>query len=69
MPVLVDNMTLNLTFWLSFDTLLHGPRDPALTIHQGVLQLLAMIAPYLDEEQLAFYRDCEDIYASMLVSS
>ncbi len=69
LPVLVDNMTLNLTFWLSFDRLLHGERDPALTVHQGVLQLLAMIAPYLGEEQLDFYRDCEAIYASMLAAS
>jgi len=66
---LVDNMTLNLTFWLSYDLLLHGNRDPGMTIHQGVLQLLTMIAPYLGDEQLAFYRDCETIYASMLADA
>ncbi len=63
---LVDNMTLNLTFWLSYDQLLHDQRDPAVTIHQGVLQLLTMVAPYLGDEQLNFYRDCELIYADML---
>ena len=63
---LVDNMTLNLTFWLSYDQLLHGKREPSVSIHQGVLQLLTMVAPYLGDEQLAFYRDCEAIYASML---
>ncbi|TGD74279.1 TetR/AcrR family transcriptional regulator [Mangrovimicrobium sediminis] len=68
LPGLVENMTLSLTFWLSYDQLLHGHRDPALTIHQGVLQLLAMIAPYLGDDQRAFYRDCEAIYASMLAS-
>jgi AcrR family transcriptional regulator len=65
---LVDNMTLNLTFWLSYDRMLHEERDPALTIHQGVLQLLTMVAPYLGDEQLSFYRDCEEIYRSMLES-
>ena len=35
---------------------------------QGVLQLLTMVAPYLGDDQLAFYRDCETIYASMLES-
>ena len=63
---LVDNMTLNLTFWLSYDQLLHGEREPGVTIHQGVLQLLTMVAPYLGDEQLSFYRDCEEIYRNML---
>jgi AcrR family transcriptional regulator len=63
---LVDNMTLVLTFWLNYDQLLHEGRDPQLTIHQGVLQLLTMVAPYLVDEQLSFYRDCEAIFATML---
>jgi len=63
---LVDNMTLSLTFWFNYEDLIHDDRPPHVTIHQGVLQLLAMIAPYLGEESLSFYRDCEIIYASML---
>ncbi len=63
---LVDNMTLSLTFWFSFDRLLYDSRPPQVTIHQGVLQLLTMVAPYLGDDQLSFYRDCETIYASML---
>lgn len=63
---LVDNMTLNLTFWLSYESLLHEDREPTVTIHQGVLQLLTMVAPYLGSEQLGFYRDCEAIYHNML---
>jgi AcrR family transcriptional regulator len=63
---LVDNMTLTLTFWFNYDQLLYDERAPQVTIHQGVLQLLTMVAPYLGEEQLNFYRDCEDIYTSML---
>ncbi|RLA48545.1 MAG: TetR family transcriptional regulator [Gammaproteobacteria bacterium] len=63
---LVDNMTLNLTFWFNYSELLHDRRPPHTTIHQGVLQLLTMVAPYLGDEQLSFYRDCESIYATML---
>jgi AcrR family transcriptional regulator len=64
---LVDNMTLNLTFWFTYDELLHdGCRAPQVTIHQGVLQLLTMVAPYLGDDELSFYRDCETIYANML---
>ncbi len=63
---LVDNMTLNLTFWFNYDQLLHEDRPPQVTIHQGVLQLLTMVAPYLGDDELDFYRDCETIYATML---
>lgn len=63
---LVDNMTLTLNFWLNYDQLLHGERPPQITIHQGVLQLMTMVAPYLGDEELSFYTDCEGIYASML---
>jgi len=31
-----------------------------------VLQLLNMVAPYLGEDQLSFYHDCETIYINML---
>ncbi|TXS94275.1 TetR/AcrR family transcriptional regulator [Parahaliea maris] len=63
---LVENMTLTLNFWLNYDQLMYGNRRPQLTIHQGVLQLMTMIAPYLGDEELSFYRDCEQIYATML---
>ena len=63
---LVDNMTLTLTFWFNYDQLLHDDRQPEITIHQGVLQLLTMVAPYLGDKELSFYRDCESICANML---
>ncbi len=66
---LVDNMTLTLTFWFNYHQLLHEDNNPQVTIHGGVLQLLTMVAPYLGDEQLDFYRDCEDIYSNMLAQS
>ncbi|GAB3273899.1 TetR/AcrR family transcriptional regulator [Parahaliea aestuarii] len=63
---LVDNMALSLTFWLNYDQLMHGSRPPQVTIHQGVLQLMTMVAPYLGDAELSFYRDCEQIYVKML---
>ena len=64
---LVDNMTLNLTFWFNYEALLHDNRAPQVTIHQGVLQLLTMVAPYLGDDELSFYRECEDTYVNMLI--
>ena len=64
--VLIENMSLQLTYWLNYDRLLHDERDAQVSIHQGVLQLLTMIAPYLVEGRLDFYRKCEAIYEGML---
>jgi AcrR family transcriptional regulator len=66
---LVDNMTLNLTFWFNYEELLHESRTPEVTIHRGVLQLLTMIAPYLGDQELSFYRTCEDIYLNMVAGT
>lgn len=66
---LADNMTLNLTFWFSYEALVHDNRPPQVTIHQGVLQLLTMVAPYLGDEELSFYHHCESIYITMVAES
>jgi AcrR family transcriptional regulator len=66
---LADNMTLNLTFWFSYETLVHNNRPPQVTIHQGVLQLLTMVAPYLGDEELSFYHHCESIYINMVAET
>jgi AcrR family transcriptional regulator len=63
---LVDNMTLTLTFWFNYDRLLGEGHTPQVIIHGGVLQLLTMVAPYLGDVELDFYRDCQDIYRNML---
>jgi AcrR family transcriptional regulator len=66
LAALVENMALHLTYWLNYDRLLHGERPAEHSIHQGVLQLLSMIAPYLGEDNLDFYRECEAVYRNML---
>ncbi|WP_439105478.1 TetR/AcrR family transcriptional regulator [Congregibacter sp.] len=69
LDALVENMTLQLTYWLNYDRLLHDQSDAQRCIHQGVLQLLTMIAPYLGEDQMDFYRECEVIFDGMLTAT
>jgi AcrR family transcriptional regulator len=69
LTALVENLTLVLTFWFSWNDLLHGPRAPRVIIHQGVLQMMTMIAPYLGDEQLNFYHECRHLYERMLEDS
>ena len=62
---LVDNMTLTLNYWINYDQLLHQGRPAQVTILQGVLQIMTAISPYLGEDQLSFYEDCQEIYRRM----
>jgi len=64
---LVDNMVLLLNYWLNYDHLLHEDRQPALIIHQGVYQLMSMLAPYLGAEDRDFYSQVRDIYHNIIV--
>ena len=64
---LVDNMVLLLNYWLNYDHLLHEDRPPALIIHQGVYQLMSMVAPYLGEHQRDFYEQLSNIYRNIIV--
>ena len=64
---LVINLVLLLNYWLNYDHLLHDDRAPALIIHQGVYQLMSMIAPYLGEQQRDFYRQVSEIYHKIVV--
>ncbi len=64
---LVDNMVLLLNYWLNYDHLLHEERQPALIIHQGVYQLMSMLAPYLGAEDRDFYSQVRDIYHNIIV--
>ncbi|MEM0954494.1 MAG: TetR/AcrR family transcriptional regulator [Pseudomonadota bacterium] len=63
---LVDNMVLLLNYWLNYDHLQHDERAPALIIHQGVYQLMSMIAPYLGEQQRSFYEQVCEIYHGII---
>ncbi len=62
---LVDNMVLLLNYWLTYDHLRHAERSPALVIHQGVYQLMAMIAPYLGPQQRDFHDTVRGIYRDL----
>jgi AcrR family transcriptional regulator len=64
---LVDNMVLLLNYWLNYDHLLHDDRPPALIIHQGVYQLMSMLAPYLGAQDRDFYSQVRDVYHNIIV--
>lgn len=66
---LVNNLSLTLTYWLPWQHLSSDYDHPEVVIHQGVLQLMTMIAPYLgDDDHLVFFADCQRMYQHALAA-
>lgn len=63
----IDNMVLVLNFWLNFEEMNNTPRPPEIVIHQGVYQLMVMIAPYLGEQQRSFYLQLQELHRSIMI--
>lgn len=68
LDALVENLAQLMTFWFSWSRLAYGEREPQRVVHQGVLQLMTMIGPYLGESQEQFLQHCQEIYRRTLVS-
>jgi AcrR family transcriptional regulator len=63
---IANAMTLTLTYWLSYDRMQHPEAAPLATIHNGVLQVLSVCAPFLGSDEAQFYEECEALHALML---
>lgn len=63
---LCENITLLLTYWLTYTDLKGQHLSPPLAIHQGVFQIVHLLAPYLGEEHAHFYRECKTLYQSVI---
>ena len=57
-----DSITLTLTYWLTFSDLRGQSLPPPVTIHQGVFQVVHLLAPYLTEDYAHIYRECKALY-------
>lgn len=55
---LCDNVVLNLTFWLNYNSLREKNCADEITIHRGVFHLMSLVAPYLTADFRYFYDEC-----------
>lgn len=54
-----------MTFWLTYDLLRNNNAPEQLQIHQGVFQVMSLIAPHLTENYRSFYDDCCELFDSL----
>ena len=63
---LCESITLLLTYWLTYCDLKGQQLSPPAAIHQGVFQIVHLVAPYLSEEYSHIYRECKALYQTAI---
>ncbi|MGJ8687380.1 MAG: TetR/AcrR family transcriptional regulator, partial [Spongiibacteraceae bacterium] len=66
---LTDNVVVNLTFWLNYNALREQKIPSELMIHQGVFQLVSLVAPYLKPEYRYFYDECCALFDALAATA
>ncbi|AKH68272.1 transcriptional regulator, TetR family [Spongiibacter sp. IMCC21906] len=65
---LCDSIALNLTFWLNYSQLREHQASNEILIHQGVFQLMSLVAPYLRPEFRYFYDESCALFEALVQS-
>lgn len=62
---LSEVVTMHITYWLNYDMLRTRNLPDQLLIHQGVFQIMSLVAPYLSPAHRSFFDDCCALYDSL----
>ncbi len=64
--LLANSIAMTITYWLSYRSLRGGEPPTNVLMHQGVFQVMSLIAPYFAEHQKSFYENCQALYREVL---
>ncbi len=64
--VLVNNVVMTLTYWIAYSSLRSGKQEAPHILHEGVFQILSLIAPHLAEGREEYREYCEAFYRRAL---
>lgn len=62
---LSEVVTMHVTYWLNYDMLRTRNLPDQLLIHQGVFQVMSLVAPYLSPAHRNFFDDCCALYDTL----
>jgi AcrR family transcriptional regulator len=63
---LANSITMTITFWMNFQQLRTSETPSHLLMHQGVFQVMSLLAPYFTEQHREFYDGCHAFYQEVL---
>lgn len=62
---LSELVTMHITFWMNYDRLRSQNANDQLLIHQGVFQVMSLVAPYLAPAYRSFFDESCELYDSL----
>lgn len=63
---LAESISMSLVYYLPYLQLTEHKSQNAQLLHKGVLHILSLVGPYLDEQQQAFYQACQEFYNTLI---
>ena len=64
---LINQVILTMVYWTSFNTLSERLiKSPEVLMHEGVFQIMSLIAPYLHEDKREFFNECKLLYKELI---
>ena len=67
---LINQMVMTIIYWVNFNALNErNDVSDAVLMHQGVYQIMNLIAPYLAESRQDFFRECAELYQEVVARS
>jgi len=64
---LVNQIVITTTYWFAYNAI--GDRHnnkPEVLMHEGVFQVMSLLAPHLQENKKDFFYECKDLYLSLI---
>ncbi len=62
MTALCHNIVLTVTYWISYDIVFNKTSGEGLNLGQGIYQVMALVAPYLIDDQRAMLEEMGKVY-------
>lgn len=67
---LINQVVLTILYWMSFNMLNDRfSKNPELLMHDGVFQVMSLIAPHLRDDKKEFFNECKDLYQELIRKS
>jgi len=63
LKALVQQIVMTIVYWIDFNALIEKQSvSPSVQMHQGVFQVMSLIAPHLAHNQKEFFNSCKELF-------
>lgn len=67
LDVLANQIVMTVVYWFGFNVISERlNKKPEILMHEGVFQIMSLLAPYLQEDKKEFFYECKDLYQVLI---